>query len=87
MQNRAIKKNWHSPKGHSDELQINIHHKDIRTMQQPLLDGSSKETEVLDMAPIQHADGLTSSEAAIRLEQYGYNELQEEEVNVSLKTT
>jgi hypothetical protein len=56
-------------------------------MQQPLLDGSSKETEVLDMAPIQHADGLTSSEAAIRLKQYGYNELQEEKVNVSLKTT
>jgi len=50
-------------------------------MQQPLLDSNSKEEELSIHEPMQHADGLTSDEAKRRLEQYGYNELQEEEVN------
>lgn len=53
-------------------------------MQVPLLDEVSKDEEVIAMDSLesnQHSDGLTSDQAREALERFGYNELQEEDVN------
>ena len=50
-------------------------------MNQPLIDASSKGEEELTINVDHNSSGLTSQRAAQLLEQYGYNELQEEITN------